>query len=73
MAKHPNPLLAIFAEPEQDLFDILIIPLVTYLTYPVDFYSWVSALDFTLTSCMAVLMSCYFLDVVGHHHIYPLC
>ncbi|KAF8316092.1 hypothetical protein DL93DRAFT_2166322 [Clavulina sp. PMI_390] len=40
MTKHPNPLLSAFADPEQDLFDILIIPLMTYLTYPLPFHLW---------------------------------
>jgi len=40
MAKHPNPLLSAFADPEQDLFDNVIIPMMTYVTYPVDFFTW---------------------------------
>lgn len=27
-------------DPEQDLFDILIIPLMTYVTYPIPFHVW---------------------------------
>jgi hypothetical protein len=41
MTKHPSVLLSAFADPEQDLFDIFMIPLITYLTYPIDFTSWV--------------------------------
>lgn len=27
-------------DPEQDFFDILVIPLATYLTYPLEFHEW---------------------------------
>lgn len=32
--------MSLFADPEQDFFDILIIPLATYLTYPLAFHEW---------------------------------
>ncbi|KAF8315651.1 hypothetical protein DL93DRAFT_2078881 [Clavulina sp. PMI_390] len=40
MTKHPNALLSAFADAEQDLFDLLLIPLITYLTYPLPFHLW---------------------------------
>ncbi|KAN0060136.1 hypothetical protein ACQY0O_008110 [Thecaphora frezii] len=39
-AKHPNPLLSAFADSEQEWGDILVIPLLTWLTMPVDFSTW---------------------------------
>ncbi|KAL2844560.1 hypothetical protein BJY01DRAFT_235225 [Aspergillus pseudoustus] len=45
LTKHPNPLLTIYADPEQELFDIAGIPLLTYFTmrllgFPMGFYEW---------------------------------
>lgn len=45
LTKHPNPLLTIFADSEQEFFDIVGIPLMTYFTmkfmgFPMGFYEW---------------------------------
>lgn len=45
LTKHPNPLLAIYADTEQEIFDIAIIPLMTWDTlklmgFPMGFYDW---------------------------------
>ncbi|KAG6008288.1 hypothetical protein E4U21_004750 [Claviceps maximensis] len=46
LTKHPNPLLTLYADTEQELFDIAGIPLLTYLTMkfllgmPMGFYEW---------------------------------
>ncbi|CAG8294465.1 unnamed protein product [Penicillium salamii] len=45
LTKHPNPLLTIYADSEQEFFDILGIPLVTWFTMrlvgmPMGFYEW---------------------------------
>lgn len=45
LTKHPNPLLTIYADEEQEFFDIIGIPLMTYLTMkllgmPMGFYEW---------------------------------
>ncbi|KAF8314460.1 hypothetical protein DL93DRAFT_2058228, partial [Clavulina sp. PMI_390] len=40
MTKHPNPMLSAFGDPEQDFFDILVIPMLTYMAYPLDFHTW---------------------------------
>lgn len=45
LTKHPNPLLTIFADPEQEFFDIVGIPAMTYFTMklmgmPMGFYEW---------------------------------
>ncbi|KAF2757397.1 hypothetical protein EJ05DRAFT_388565 [Pseudovirgaria hyperparasitica] len=45
LTKHPNPLLTLYADTEQEIFDIAIIPLMTYLTlrfmgFPMGFYDW---------------------------------
>ncbi|KAK3190801.1 hypothetical protein K4F52_003117 [Lecanicillium sp. MT-2017a] len=45
LTKHPNPLLSIYADSEQELFDIAGIPLLTYFTlkfmgFPMGFYEW---------------------------------
>ncbi|KAK0565497.1 hypothetical protein OC861_003720 [Tilletia horrida] len=37
---HPSPLLSPFADAEQDFFDILVIPLLTFLTLPMNFHTW---------------------------------
>ncbi|KAK0525999.1 hypothetical protein OC834_004955 [Tilletia horrida] len=36
----PNPLLSPFADDEQDVFDIFVIPLITFLTLPMNFHTW---------------------------------
>ncbi|KAJ6065322.1 hypothetical protein N7444_000975 [Penicillium canescens] len=45
LTKHPNPLLTIYADSEQEFFDIAGIPLMTYFTMkligmPMGFYEW---------------------------------
>ncbi|KAB8260296.1 hypothetical protein BDV32DRAFT_158767 [Aspergillus pseudonomiae] len=45
LTKHPNPLLTIYADSEQEFFDIAGIPLMTYVTmkfmgFPMGFYEW---------------------------------
>lgn len=46
LAKHPNSLLTLFADVEQELFDILVVPLLAYLTMrqlpllKMNFYQW---------------------------------
>ncbi|KAH0440766.1 fatty acid hydroxylase superfamily protein [Colletotrichum camelliae] len=45
LTKHPNPLLALFADSEQEFWDIAGIPLLTYATlklfgFPMGFYEW---------------------------------
>lgn len=45
MTKHPNPLLTLYADAEQEIFDIAIVPLLTYGTlklmgFPMGFYDW---------------------------------
>ncbi|KAE8361874.1 hypothetical protein BDV27DRAFT_166546 [Aspergillus caelatus] len=45
LTKHPNPLLTIYADSEQEFFDIAGIPLMTYFTmkimgFPMGFYEW---------------------------------
>ncbi len=45
LTKHPNPLLTIYADSEQEFFDIVGIPLMTYFTMklmglPMGFYEW---------------------------------
>lgn len=45
LTKHPNPLLTIYADSEQEFFDIAGIPLMAYFTmkvlgFPMGFYDW---------------------------------
>ena len=45
LTKHPNPLLTLYADTEQEFFDILGIPLLTYFSMkamgmPMGFYEW---------------------------------
>jgi len=45
LTKHPTPLLTIFADFEQEIFDIAVIPLMTWITmrymgFPMAFYDW---------------------------------
>ncbi|KAI9708445.1 MAG: hypothetical protein M1820_003905 [Bogoriella megaspora] len=45
LTKHPNPLLTLYADTEQEFFDIIGIPLLTYFTIklmglPMGFYDW---------------------------------
>lgn len=45
LTKHPSPLLTLFADHEQEVFDIAIVPIVTYVTmramgFPMGFYEW---------------------------------
>ncbi|KAF9520999.1 hypothetical protein BS47DRAFT_1335092, partial [Hydnum rufescens UP504] len=44
MAKHPNALLSAFSDPEEEVFGFLVIPLLAYITYPVDFFTlWITS------------------------------
>jgi len=55
MTKHPSTLLSAFADHEEEVIGILIIPLLAYLLYPVDFPTlWISLMYITYT------------EVVGH-------
>ncbi|KAI8823054.1 fatty acid hydroxylase superfamily protein [Fimicolochytrium jonesii] len=45
LTKHPNPLMSLYADTEQEIFDIVVIPLMAYLTLtvvgiPFNFYDW---------------------------------
>jgi sterol desaturase/sphingolipid hydroxylase (fatty acid hydroxylase superfamily) len=45
LTKHPNPLLTLYADTEQEIFDIAIVPLMTYFSMklmglPMGFYEW---------------------------------
>ncbi|KAB8220065.1 ERG3 like protein [Aspergillus parasiticus SU-1] len=45
LTKHPNPLLTLYADSEQEFFDIAGIPLITYFSmklmgFPMGFYEW---------------------------------
>lgn len=40
LTRHPNPLLSAFADHEQEWCDILVVPLLTWLTYRVNFATW---------------------------------
>ncbi|KAG5927021.1 hypothetical protein E4U42_002704 [Claviceps africana] len=45
LTKHPNPMLAAYADEEQELFDMLVIPLLAWSTFwlaghPLGFYEW---------------------------------
>lgn len=45
LTKHPNPLLTIYGDSEQEFFDILGISFMTYMTmkpmgFPMGFYGW---------------------------------
>ncbi|RAL13119.1 sterol desaturase family protein [Aspergillus homomorphus CBS 101889] len=45
LTKHPNPLLSLYADTEQEIFDIAGIPLMTYFSlkmmgFPMGFYEW---------------------------------
>nr|POE46848.1 fatty acid hydroxylase vlma [Quercus suber] len=45
LTKHPNPLLTLYADHEQEFFDIFVIPLLTWATmkvigFPMGFYDW---------------------------------
>ena len=45
LTKHPNPMLTLYADFEQEVFDIAGIPLITYFTmrfigFPLGFYEW---------------------------------
>ncbi|TDZ48297.1 Fatty acid hydroxylase vlmA [Colletotrichum trifolii] len=45
LTKHPNPLLTLFADSEQEIWDIAGIPILTYVTmklmgFPMGFYEW---------------------------------
>ncbi|KAL1952796.1 hypothetical protein VTO42DRAFT_4240 [Malbranchea cinnamomea] len=60
LTKHPNPLLSAYADPEQEFFDMVGVPLVTYFTLkffglPMGFYEW--------WVCHAYVV---FVEVFGH-------
>ncbi|KAJ5094689.1 hypothetical protein N7456_010550 [Penicillium angulare] len=60
LTKHPNPLLTIYADSEQEFFDIAGIPLMAYFTmkfmgFPMGFYEWHIAQLYVL-----------FAEVAGH-------
>ena len=45
LTKHPIPLLTLFADFEQEVFDIIVVPLASYFTmkamgFPMNFYDW---------------------------------
>jgi sterol desaturase/sphingolipid hydroxylase (fatty acid hydroxylase superfamily) len=45
LTKHPNPLLTLYADEEQEFFDIAVIPLLAWVSLklmglPMNFYSW---------------------------------
>lgn len=45
LTKHPSPLLTLYADNEQEFFDIIVIPLLAYTTmklmgFPMGFYEW---------------------------------
>jgi sterol desaturase/sphingolipid hydroxylase (fatty acid hydroxylase superfamily) len=45
LTKHPTPLLSLYADWEQEVFDVAIVPLLTYATmkamgFPMGFYDW---------------------------------
>lgn len=45
LSKHPNPLLSAYADHEQEFFDMVVIPMLTYFTLktmgvPIGFYDW---------------------------------
>jgi len=45
MTKHPNPLLSLYADWEQEIFDVALVPLMTYASmkmmgFPMGFFDW---------------------------------
>lgn len=45
LTKHPNPLLTLFADTEQEIFNIAVIPLLAWgsmklVGFPMGFYDW---------------------------------
>jgi len=40
MAKHPNALLSAFSDREDEVMGFVIIPLIAYTVYPIDFFTW---------------------------------
>ncbi|EFY98956.1 hypothetical protein MHUMG1_05897 [Metarhizium humberi] len=45
LTKHPNPLLSAYADEEQEFFDMVVVPFLTYATFwslgmPLGFYNW---------------------------------
>jgi len=40
MVKHPTWVLSGFAGLEQDIFDVIVIPVLAALTYKIDFFTW---------------------------------
>jgi sterol desaturase/sphingolipid hydroxylase (fatty acid hydroxylase superfamily) len=60
LTKHPNPLLTLYADHEQELFDVAVIPLLTYASmklvgFPMGFYEWWFSQQFVM-----------FTEVIGH-------
>ena len=58
LTKHPNPLLSLYADTEQEIFDIAGIPLMTYFAmklmgFPMGFYEWWMCHQFVVFSELA--------------------
>ncbi|SPO29105.1 related to ERG25 - C-4 methyl sterol oxidase [Ustilago trichophora] len=56
--KHPTAAFGAFASHEQEFFDILVIPILAWLTWPIDFATW------WVTMCYIV-----YVEAVGHSGI----
>lgn len=48
VSKHPIAALGSFADHEQEIFDMLLIPLAAYLVWPIDFPTWWVSTTYTL-------------------------
>lgn len=48
LSQHPIAALGSFADVEQELFDMLLIPLAAYLVWPIDFPTWWVSTTYTL-------------------------
>jgi sterol desaturase/sphingolipid hydroxylase (fatty acid hydroxylase superfamily) len=61
LTKHPNPLLSSYADVEQEVIEMAIVPLLTYVTlkflfgFPMNFYDW------WLCQCFT-----FFAEAIGH-------
>lgn len=58
LTKHPNPLLTLYADAEQEFFDILGVPIATYFTMrfmglPMGFYEWFICSQFVVFAELA--------------------
>lgn len=56
--RHPNAALGAFADHTQEIFDMLVIPALAYITFPIDFPTW-------WMSCCATL----YIEASGHSGI----